>query len=67
MWHAMGGAEHIADAWLAPIGTPLASGPIDSQEPIWQSSRAVRSPGSALTRGSPRQSSAKPCSACASA
>ena len=26
--------------WLAPIGTPLASGPIDSHEPSWQSSRA---------------------------
>src|ERR1044071_2980485 len=40
--------------WLAPIGTPEASGPIDSHEPIWQSSRASRSLGSALTRGKPR-------------
>ena len=38
--------------WLAPIGTPGGSAPIDSQVPIWQSSRASRSRGSAFTRGS---------------
>ena len=53
--------------WLAPIGTPLASGPMDSHVPIWQSSRASRSAGSAFTRGSPLDSSASPFSACASA
>src|SRR6266446_1157255 len=41
--------------WLAPIGTPLASGPIDSHEPIWQSSRAARLAGSALTRQAARE------------
>ena len=29
--------------WLAPIGTPDDSGPIESQVPIWQSIRASRS------------------------
>ena len=47
--------------------TPLASGPIDSQVPIWQSRRACRSAGLLLARGSARASSASPCSACASA
>ena len=31
--------------WLAPIGTPEASGPVESQVPIWQSIRASRSLG----------------------
>ena len=38
--------------WLAPIGTPMDNGPIESQVPIWQSIRASRSLGSAFTRGS---------------
>ena len=38
--------------WLAPIGMPIDSGPIESQVPIWQSIRASKSFGSAFTRGS---------------
>ena len=34
--------------WLAPIGTPEASGPVESQVPIWQSIRASRSFGIGL-------------------
>ena len=38
--------------WLAPIGTPEASGRIDSQVPIWQSHPRVEvGRGSPLTRG----------------
>lgn len=36
---------------LAPIGTPPASGPIDSQDPNWQSSLARRSAGAGFTFG----------------
>ena len=54
--------------WLAPIGTPVASGAIDSQDPSWQSSRASRSPGSAFTRFTPASTSSdSPRSAWASA
>src|SRR3954454_10896253 len=38
--------------WLAPMGTPADSGPIESQVPIWQSILASRSRGFAFTRGS---------------
>ena len=53
--------------WLAPIGTPEVSGPVESQVPIWQSIRASRSRGFAFTRGSPEASIDSPFSACASA
>ena len=53
--------------WLAPIGTPLDSPPIESQVPIWQSIRASRSLASAFTRGSACVSSDSPFSVCASA
>jgi hypothetical protein len=36
------GAEHIADALACPMGTPLASGAIDSQEPVWQAQRHTK-------------------------
>ena len=52
--------------WLAPIGTPDASGPVESQVPIWQSIRASRSPASAFTRGSACASIDSPFSAWAS-
>src|SRR6267154_2734891 len=48
---------------LAPIGTPAANPPIDSHEPVWQSSLAFMSVGSAFTFGRPRASSDSPCSA----
>ena len=53
--------------WLAPIGTPLASGPIESHDPIWQSNRACRFDGSAFTPANPRVNSANPRRAWASA
>ena len=49
--------------WLAPIGTPEASGPIDSHEPIWQSSLAFMADGSAFTLGRPRACIDSPCRA----
>ncbi len=52
--------------WLAPIGTPEASGPVESQVPIWQSIRAEISLGLAFTRGRPVASISRPFSACAS-
>jgi hypothetical protein len=53
--------------WLAPMGTPAASGPVESQVPIWQSMRAARSRGSAFTRRNPCVSMESPFIACASA
>ena len=53
--------------WLAPIGTPEDSGPIESQVPIWQSILASRSSASAFTRGSPCASIDSPFIAWASA
>jgi len=53
--------------WLAPIGTPDDSGPIESQVPIWQSIRASRSRASAFTRGRPSASIDNPLIAWASA
>ena len=53
--------------WLAPIGTPAAEAPIESQVPSWQSILASRSLVSAFTRGSACANIDSPFTACASA
>ena len=52
--------------WLAPIGTPAASAPIESQVPSWQSSRAVEVARVRLDARQALASRLRPFSACAS-
>ena len=61
-------AEHIADAVArAHRHAARRAAPSTATNPSGNPSRACRSAGSAFTRGSPRVSSARPRSACASA
>ena len=43
--------RELASGSKISIGTPEASGPVESHVPIWQSIRAPGSPGSAFTLG----------------